>query len=187
MEAISRWLVTLPHDLKILYEAAADPNLDRRARELAVGAIIYTISPNHVPGVPRTDFVNYCDGAILIHLALQRVGTIGGEDVGAFTERFPEFYDGLDDELGLCESTLGDRFRWIQAKVDHLGAQTYKGKKVSEYLDDEEAGEFLYEEGLEFGTEYDVDEDLLGDRLKKPSTILDALDRRRKAEDRMGS
>ena len=35
LTTMSRWLVSLPHDLRILFEAKDEPNLDRVAREAA--------------------------------------------------------------------------------------------------------------------------------------------------------
>jgi hypothetical protein len=180
MAAISEWLVTLPHDLKMLYEAADDENLDRGVRELAVGAIISTIDPGHLPGVPPEDFVNHCDGVIILRLALSKVVAGGGEFCDAFRERFGEFYETVGDDLSLCESALGDTFSWLTEKTTKLPTLEYKGKKVAEYLDDQDAGELLYAAGLEFQTEYEVDEDVITDRLKKASTVLDALENRRK-------
>ena len=52
------------------------------------------------------------------------------------------------------------------------------------YLDDEEAAEYLYEDGLGFRTEYPVDEEDLADRFKKSSTILEVIQRRKAEEDR---
>ena len=180
MAAISDWLVTLPHDLKMLYEAAADEDLDRGTRELAIGAIISTIDPGHLPGVPPGDFVNHCDGVILLRLALSKIVAAGGEDCDAFRERFSEFYETSAEDLSLCESALGDLFGWLADKTSKLSALEYKGKKVAEYLDDLDASELLYAAGLEFQTEYEVDEDVLADRLKKASTVFDALGKRRK-------
>lgn len=183
VRAMSEWLVALPHDLKLLYDAATDPNLDRGARELAVGAIISQISAGRLPGVPAGDFTNYCDGAILLRLVAQRIVATGGDDSEPFKERFCEFYERLDDDIALCEATLGD-IQWLHDKVDRLTKLEYRTKKVPQYLDDDDASEFLYQEGLEFQTEYEVDEDVLADRLKRVSTILDALEKRRKADDR---
>lgn len=182
MAAISDWLVTLPHDLKMLYEAADDEDLDRGVRELAVGAIISTIDPGHLPGVPPGDFVNHCDGVILLRLALAKIVAGGGEDCDAFKQRFSEFYDKVGDDLQLCETALGDVYTWLTDKTSKLTKLEYKGKKIAEYLDDQDAGELLYAAGLEFQTEYEVDEDVLADRLKKASTVLDALAKRRKAD-----
>ena len=49
---------------------------------------------------------------------------------------------------------------------------------------DPDASELLYAEGLEFQTEYEVDEDVLADRLKKTSTVFDALHKRHKIDTR---
>jgi hypothetical protein len=184
LAAITEWLVTLPHDLKILYEAASDQDLDRQAREIAVGAIISTIAPGHLPGVPPGDFVNHCDGTIVVRMALHNVVAKGGEDFEAFQERFSEFFETLNDDIKLCEAALGDLFQWLSNKAARLQKLEYKGKKVAEYLDDLDASEFLYQEGLEFQTEYEVDEDVLNDRLKKSGTVLEALEKRRHADDR---
>jgi hypothetical protein len=63
----------------------------------------------------------------------------------------------------------------------------YKGKKLKVYLDDEEARELLFEDGLAFRTDYPVDEDTIGDKLKKASTITDVMKRRRADEQRLGA
>ncbi|RMH43472.1 MAG: hypothetical protein D6689_05060 [Deltaproteobacteria bacterium] len=181
---MTEWLVSLPHDIKMLYEAAADQDLARGAREVAVGAIISTIGQGHLPGVPPDDFSNYCDSAILLRMALQRIVAIGGEDAETLRSRFDGFFASLDEDLALCREAIGDRYEWLEQKLERLPTLTYKGKKIADYLDDDDASAFLYEEGLEFRTEYEVDEDLLGDRLKKAQTILDALDKRRQSETR---
>jgi hypothetical protein len=59
------WLISLPHDLKILYEATADPDLERASRELAVGAIIYCVSPSDYVSSDRSDFSSYADDCIM--------------------------------------------------------------------------------------------------------------------------
>jgi len=177
LAAISDSLVTLPHDLKILYEAASEENLDRAARELAVGAIIYVLSLKGVPGVPRGDFLNYCGVAIVIPATLQRIAEKGGEYADAFKERFGDFYDGLDERLRLYKEALGPVYDSLIKLVDGLTSLEHKGKKLQTYLDDDEASEYLYEDGLEFGTEYDVDESMLSDRLKRASTVFEVLEK----------
>lgn len=181
---ISDWLVSLPHDLKLLYEAASDENLERAQRELAVGAIISTISPNEHARGDRYDFLSYCDDCLLLRLALQRIGGAGDEDSAMFRSRFADFFDSLADELGVCEAAMGDLYSWLDSRVDELRKLEYKGKKVAHYLDDDEAAELLYEDGLGFATEYPVDEETIGDRLKKASTILEVLERRKREFDR---
>ena len=74
---------------------------------------------------------------------------------------------------------MGDTYTWVVGKVDGLSKQVYKGKKVAQYIDDEESVETLYEDGLAFATDYPLDEDKLAMRLKRPETLLEPL--RRKA------
>ena len=77
---------------------------------------------------------------------------------------------------------MGDLMTWLESKVGGLSALEYKGKKVSKYLDDEEAREQLFDDGLVFRTDYPVDEKTIGDKLKKASTITEVI-KRRKAEE----
>src|SRR6185312_2276655 len=45
LETMSRALVSLPFDLKILLEAVADSDLERGAREVAAGTVVHVITP----------------------------------------------------------------------------------------------------------------------------------------------
>jgi len=182
VDLVRTWLVSLPHDLKTAFEAMDDENLSRTDRELAVGAIVYIVSPNDSL-VDRSEVVaSYADDALLLRLALRRIARKNDEDTQAFCERFPELFDGLDRDLELCASTLGDLYVWLDTKVDGLRTLAYKGKKVPLFLDSDEAREDLFEVGLAFRTDYPIDERTVGDKLKKASTVMDVM-RRRKAEE----
>ena len=172
---ISQWLVALPHDLRVLYEAKDDPNLERVARETAAGGILHTLNPDPSPD---EKFVSFADDTIMVRLALRAVANKGGEGADDFRRRFEEYYATLDQDLELCQRVMGETYAWIAGKVDHLGKQVYKGKKVAQYIDDDESVETLYEDGLAFATEYPIDEAKLGMRLKKPETLLEPLRRR---------
>ena len=182
VELFKTWLVSLPHDLKIAIEAMDDENLPRSARELAVGAIMYVVSPNDFVSDRNEAVASYADDAILLRLALRAVVVDGGEDGVAFRERFSELFDGLDEDLKVCRGLMGDLMTWLETKVAGLRTQNYKGKKLPLYLDNDEARETLYEDGLAFRTDYPVDDKIIGDKLKKASTVTDAM-RRRKAEE----
>ena len=181
------WLVALPHDLKVLFEAMDDENLPRPARETAVGAILYVVSPNDSIADRNDAVVSYTDDALLLRLALLEVVKEGGEDGAAFRDRFPEVFDGLDSDLELCDGVLGDLMPWLKSKVRGLRQMAYKGTKVAKYLDDDEAREQLFEDGLVFRTDYPVDERTVGDKLKKATTVTDVMKRRRQEEARAGA
>jgi uncharacterized membrane protein YkvA (DUF1232 family) len=181
VELVRDWLVSLPHDLKIAFDAMDDENLPRPVREVAAGVIAYVVSPNDFVADRNDTIVSYADDALLLRLALSKaLGT--GEDEQAFRERFPELFESLDENLLLCKSVMGELMTWLEGKVGTLPAFEYKGKKVAKFLDDEEAREQLFDDGLVFRTDYPVDEKTIGDKLKKASTITEVM-KRRKAEE----
>lgn len=186
VELMRDWLMSLPHDLKVLSEAASDENLDRPERELAAGAIIYVISPNDAVSADRQDFLSYCDDCLLLRLTLRQLAAAEGEDMDFFRSRFGDVFEPLAADLAVCEAAMGELYGWLAGKVDHLRKLTYKGKTIADYLDDDEASEMLYEDGLVFATEYPVDEEALADKLKKASTVLEFMQGRKDEEVRRG-
>ena len=79
---------------------------------------------------------------------------------------------GRSDDLARAERS--------DAQDDHLQGQEARGK----YLDDDEARETLFEDGLVFRTDYPVDEKTIGDKLKKAQTIVDVMKRHKADEAR---
>ena len=88
----------------------------------------------------------------------------------------------------LCKSVMGELMTWLESKVGTLALKStsYKGKKLAAYLDDDEAREQLFDDGLVFRTDYPVDEKTIGDKLKKAATILDTMKRARADERAQG-
>ena len=143
VELVRGWLVTLPHDLKIAFDAMDDENLPRPVREVAAGVIAYVVSPNDFVSDRHDAVVSYADDAILLRLALQKA--LGpGEDEQAFRDRFPELFEGLEDNLTLCRSLMGELMTWLESKVGTLPTLEYKGKKITKYIDNDEAREQLF-------------------------------------------
>jgi uncharacterized membrane protein YkvA (DUF1232 family) len=183
VELVRSWLVSLPHDLKIAFDAMDDENLPRAVREVAAGVVAYVISPNDFVSDRNDAVVSYADDALLLRLALAKA--LGkGEDEQAFRDRFPELFESLDDNLTLCKSVMGELMTWLESKVGSLPTLDYKGKKVTKYLDNEEAREQLFDDGLVFRTDYPVDEKTIADKLKKASTVIEVMKRRKTEEAR---
>jgi uncharacterized membrane protein YkvA (DUF1232 family) len=183
VELVRGWLVSLPHDLKIAFDAMDDENLPRPVREVAAGVVVYIVSPNDFIQDRNDAIVSYADDALLLRLALAKA--LGkGEDEQAFKERFPELFEGLDENLTLCKDVMGDLMTWLESKVPTLPKLDYKGKKVAKYLEDTEAREQLYDEGLVFRTDYPVDEKTIADKLKKAATVTEVMKRRKEEEAR---
>lgn len=181
------WLCNLPTDLKVAYDAMDNEDLSPELRELAVGAIIYVITPNPLVIDVNERSIGFTGDAIVMRLALVQLFKLAGEDGESLRERYSEQFADLEAELKLVEQSIGDLYPWLAAKVDGLRGLEYKGKKVKKYVDDDDARELLFEEGLVFRTNYPVDEDTIADKLKKVSTIVDVMGRRRAEEIRLSS
>jgi uncharacterized membrane protein YkvA (DUF1232 family) len=184
LATIGRYLVSLPFDLKPVYEAIADPDLDREARELAVGAFVYVLSPADIVADREHQLAGFVDDAILLRAALKRIAVIGGENAAGLVERFPDEYANLDADLALYEEALGELYPWLVGKLDTFKKLFYKGRRAADYLDDEESTTFLYDEWLAFQTDYDITDATLAGRLRKAEPILELLRRRRADEAR---
>jgi uncharacterized membrane protein YkvA (DUF1232 family) len=184
VELVRSWLASLPHDLKIAFEAMDDENLPQPARELAAGAIIYVISPNDFVSDPSVAVASFVDDALMLRLVLRKILVKGEADAQVLRDRYPEVFETLEKDLDVCRVAIGDLMTWLDGKVDTLKNLEHKGKKTSAFLDDDEAREELFEDGLGFRTDYPIDESTIGDKLKKASTVTDVMKRRRAEEAR---
>ena len=89
-----------------------------------------------------------------------RFAAICANDAAAYPERFPEQFDTVGEDVQLLKEYLGETVTWLEERVSNrLVKIRYKGKDASTYASDDEACEFLYGEGLEFTTDYEIDEE----------------------------
>jgi hypothetical protein len=177
LETISRTLVSLPFDVKVLLEAVSDPDLEHDVREIAAATVVHVITPKDGNVDAPLRFV---EDVVLLRLALAKIAGEGGEGAPAFRERFAENYGQLDDELALFRQTLGtDVVDWLDSRWGSLLKAVYAKKKIPMFVDDEEVGTFLYDEGLRFGTLYPITEKSLAGRVKQVQPFIDHLLRKR--------
>jgi len=177
LETLSKALVSLPFDVKVLLEAVSDSDLEHSVREIAAATVIHVIAPKE--GNVEAP-VRHAEDVLLVRLALAKIAAEGGEGAGAFRDRFAENYGRLDDELALFRQALGaDVITWLDSRWGSLLKAVYAKKKVSLFVDDEEVGTFLYDEGLRFGTEYPITEKSLAGRVKQVQPFIDHLNRKR--------
>jgi hypothetical protein len=177
LETISRTLVSLPFDLKVLLEAVADSDLEHGTRELAASTVVHVITPKD--GNVEAP-VRFSEDVVLLRLALARIAAEGGEGAPAFKERFAEDYGRIDEELALFREVFGDEVvDWLDSRWATLGKAVYAKKKIPQFVDDEEVGTFLYDEGLQFGTNYPITEKSLAGRVKQVQPFIDHLTRKR--------
>ena len=182
VELVRGWLVSLPHDLKIAFDAMDDENLPRPVREVAAGVVAYVVSPNDFVSDRNDAVVSYADDAVLLRLALQKA--LGeGEDEQAFRDRFPELFESLDENLDALQVGHGRPHDLAREQGQRrCPRSSTRARRSPKYLDDDEAREQLFDDGLVFRTDYPVDEKTIGDKLKKASTVTEVM-KRRKAEE----
>jgi hypothetical protein len=177
LETISRALVSLPFDLKVLLEAVADSDLEHGTRELAAATVVHVITSKEGNVDPP---VRFTEDVLQLRLALAKIVAEGGEGVPAFKERFAEDFGRLDEELELFRQVFGaEVIEWLDGRWGTLAKAVYAKKKIPMFVDDEEVGTFLYDEGLQFATNYPITEKSLAGRLKQVQPFLDHLARKR--------
>ena len=146
-------LVSLPFDLKFCSRRSPTPISSARCRELAAATVVHVITPKdgNVEAPLR-----FTEDVVQVRLALAKVAAEGGEGAPAFRERFAEDYARFDEELKLFRQTLGDDIvDWLDSRWGSLLKAVYP-RRIAMFVDDEEVGTFLYDEGLRFGTLYPI-------------------------------
>lgn len=180
LETLSQGLISLPFDVKILMEAVSDPDLEQSVRMVAAAATVHIITPKDGNVDPPA---RHAEDVVLLRLALAKIAAEGGEDAGAFRERFAENYERLDAELAAYRQALGDDLvDWLDSRWATLQKAVYAKKKISMFVDDEEVATFLYDEVAKFATNYPISEKSLAGRLKQGQPIVDHLIRKREQD-----
>jgi hypothetical protein len=173
LQTLAHTLVSLPFDLKVLLEAVSDSDLEHEAREIAAAAVVYIISPREGNIEP---LLRYAEDALMLRLAARRIADQGGETAPLFCERFSEEMTRFRSELSMFEQACGGALvGWLDSRWTALRKGAYARKKISVFVDDQDVGTFLYDEGLKFGTNYPISEKGLAGRLKQAQPILDHL------------
>ena len=182
LDTIAKALVSLPFDLKVLLEAVADSDLERAVRELAAATVVHVITPKdgNVEAPLR-----FSEDVVQLRLALAKIAAEGGEGAPAFRERFAEDYARFEEELKLFKQALGDDIvEWLDSRWSWMLKAVYSKKKIPMFVDDEEVGTFLYDEGLRFGTLYPITEKSISGRVKQVQPFVDHLARKRDQDKR---
>ena len=180
LDLLSRGLVSLPFDLKVLLEAVSDADLEHTAREKAAAAVVHIINSKDGNVDPP---VRHAEDVVLLRLTLARIAAEGGEGAETFRQRFAENYGSLDEELQTFRRALGDDVvDWLDSRWSALLKAVYGKKKIAMFVDDEEVGTFLYDEGLRFGTLYPITEKSLAGRVKQAQPFVDHLARKREQD-----
>ena len=118
---------------------------------------------------------------LLVRAALKRVVADGGERGQGLRRalRRRDLRQARRRPRRCSKRSLGDLWPWLTGKLEGFRKPPYKGKTPSQYVDDDEAATFLYDEGLEFQTNYNVTEDKVRNSVRRVDAILESLNKRR--------
>ncbi len=174
---VSEYLVSLPFDLKILQESIAEPDLDRNVRQTAAAVLLNALSPQEGSSPER-----YIDDVLWLRMVLGQFAQLaagGHESARDFCARFEEVFGTVKSDLQIFQEYLGpELWNWLASRLTTLSRCTLKGKRPAHYLEDEGSWDGLYEDGLDFQTHYDVTEEKVQNRLRRPEQILELLQKR---------
>lgn len=172
---VQEYLVSLPFDLKVLQEAVVDPDLDHGVRELCAGALLNALVPQEGASPDC-----YIDDVLFLRLALDAIAHDEGEGARKFRERFAEVFEPLSGDIALFKQLLGaELWAWLDGRMATHARLSYKGKRPVQYVDDEASGMALYEDGLDFQTNYKVTEERVQNKLRRPESIVEVLQKKR--------
>lgn len=171
---VSEYLVSLPFDLAILQEVVTQAELPRDVRELAAGVLLQALGPQEGPSPDR-----FVDDVLLVRMVLWQIAQQRGEIVESLSARFDEVFVQLADDLQTFQAAVGPAlWTWLENALQGVSKQALNGKRPSQYCDDESAANALYDEGLEFQTNYDVTDERAANRLRRAEQVLEILQRR---------
>lgn len=174
LNRVCEYLVSFPFDLKILQEVITDSEVDHGVRELCAGTLIHSLGPQEGPIPDR-----FVDDVVILRITFDRVRTQGGESAAGIVARFEETFSRLDADLRLFEQAVGpELWAWLCARIGGYSRLSFKGKRALQYVDDEANWDPLYEDGLDFQTNYNVTDSQVRNRLRRPEQIVEILQKR---------
>ena len=177
LETISRTLVSLPFDLKVLLEAVADSDLEHGVRELAAATVVHVITPK--------------DGNVERPCASPRTSSAApraGEDRGRGRRGRARLPGALRRGLrpprrGARRSSAtvfgDDVVEWLDSRWGALRRRVYAKKKIRCSSTTRRSAPSSTTRGCGFATNYPITEKSLAGRVKQGQPFIDHLARKR--------
>lgn len=167
-------LLSFPFDLKVLQEVVTDEELPETVREQAVAMLLQAFG--HRDGSAPERFF---EDVVLLRLTLGQMAAVEHDHVESIKERFCEVFALLDEDLAaLAAAVPADVWEALKVRARSLSRLLYKGKRPIHYVLDENLWDDLYEEGLEFQTAYNVNEEQVRNRFRRFETCAEVLCKR---------
>jgi len=159
---------SIPADLKALFAVVDDPEISDDLRALAAAAIFYNLNPsNLIPYTGGVGVIGFADDVIAIRCALEEVRKQNPERAKKHAETAPESWDGLEHEIELISSLLGDLWAPFGEAWRTVGAQEWRGHRAKNCVSDAEQSTWLYEAVEEEMSNRDIDEQAVVREVQK--------------------
>lgn len=170
--AVLRARVTsIPADLKALFAVVDDPELSDDLRTLAAAAIFYNLNPSNLIPLTGGGTLGLADDAIAIRCALDEVRKASPERAKKHAEAAPEAWDGLEREIDLIGSMLGELWQPFADAWRSVGMQEWRGHRAAQCVSDAEESTWLYEAVEEEMALRDVDEHAVVREVQKAPLV----------------
>ncbi len=174
LSRVCELLLSLPFDLKVMQEVITDVELPQAVREQATGVLLQAFGHQDGTGPER-----FLEDVFLLRITLGQIAAEDTAESASFCARFDDIFGPLQHDLELFSGYLGaDLWAGLSTKAGSLGKLVSKGKRPSQFVGDESTWDELYEDGLEFQTAYNVSEEQVRNRLRRPEPIVEAIQKR---------
>jgi uncharacterized membrane protein YkvA (DUF1232 family) len=176
-EFVREAVLSMPQALKVLLRLAEDPDIPDALRMVAAGACMHFLSAsNTIPGV--RGILGHVDDVLVFRLVLERMIKEEPDIMARYRADSPELFDGLEEQLGVIRDYLGAGIQVLDKAVGALDKSKFKGQTAQRCVQEEEAGNWLYDEVQAAMIELDLEEDEVARGLKGLDDVLEGLKRR---------
>jgi uncharacterized membrane protein YkvA (DUF1232 family) len=175
-DLLTKWLRSLPTDVKIVVKMIGDDELDMKARTLAVGTVLYILSPiDLIPDI--IPVLGYIDDAIIMRIVLVVITEIDPERAIYYRVKYPEMFEPLERQIQILKETLGALYSWLRAIIDRLPKRHFHGKPAEEVVNSKDAQEEMFDEVMEYVANIDTDSKTIQDALlgAPPNRIIELI------------
>jgi uncharacterized membrane protein YkvA (DUF1232 family) len=171
---MSRSIVEIHQDVKVIFEMLDDAELNDETRMRAAGAMLYLLAPGDL--IPDTfGLLGHADDSLILRMMMAYAIEQNPERSEHYRERFPEVFDTLEPDLESASRFLGELYPWMFRYLDRLREVEYKGKRAELFVNDIEASLWLYNEVNEDLLDLEFDDDELQREVAKVEKIIPIL------------
>ena len=175
-DLLTNWLISLPTDVKILIEMIGDDALEMKARTLAVGTVVYILTP--IDLIPdKLAVLGYIDDVIILRIVLAVITEIDPDRAKYYRVKYPATFESLEQQIQILKETLGALYSWLRTLIDRLPKRRYQGKPAEEIVNSEETQEEMFDETMEYVANIDTNSKAIQDALlaTPPNRIIELI------------